>query len=346
MDKDQARHIDSRNTPSQCPLPLQANGEGAADPMAVDSTDAEVEALDKDAAGCVEPKSSGGDNSSSEKNAKRQKTGKVQQKKCLFKGYDDKEKASFKTVITTPAGETRELTAMDNVIQALDHVLDWLVEAKVLSEADINSERVMTTYGFCASLFFEFAWTGKVCVNGKEFRQYSSLRPELQQTLATANEQLSSPFEDGSGPSGSTTESKVVNPLELAAILCKSFLDKPVTAVIWDVSDEPEEQTVKNIAEAMQNKDQIKKIKEFIGSTLHLPIIMHSSAQDAMQQIFSLSSSSSLKLVDILSVICTSINEHISPSWCGLGFDVATAYADRGHFVEDTDKARPVLEVI
>ena len=122
----------------------------------------------------------------------------------------------------------------------------------------------------------------------------------------------------------------MVNPLELAAILCKSFLDKPVTAVIWDVSDEPEEQTVKNIAEAMQNKDQIKKIKEFIGSTLHLPIIMHSSAQDAMQQIFSLSSSSSLKLVDILSVICTSINEHISPSWCGLGFDVATAYADRG----------------
>ena len=41
----------------------------------------------------------------------------------------------------------------------------------------------MGTFGFCMSLFFEFAFTAKVATGGREYRQYSSLRTELQQLM-------------------------------------------------------------------------------------------------------------------------------------------------------------------
>lgn len=275
----------------------------------------------------------------SEPPPKRQKIGKVNQKRNQFKGYGDQEKASFQVTLQTTSGESRALTAIDDMIRALDYVIDWLVASKTLQEADVTSDRVMSTYGFCVSLFLEFAWTGKVCIDGKEFRQYSSLRTEIQQTLVTANEQLAAPFElDGGSGQADATDGKALNPLELAAMLCQTFLNKPVTSVIWDVTDDPEEQIVKNIAESMQ-KGLGQDIKEFVSSTLHLPVVMHAGPRDALQQIFSLPPKGTLNLIDLLAVVFTSICQHFPPAWCGFGFDVATAYADRHHFVEDTDKA-------
>ena len=273
--------------------------------------------------------------------SKRQKTakGKVQQKRCQFKPYDDEEKKSFSTTITVPGMDSRVMTALDDIIQALNFVLSKLVKAKVFAETELESDRVLSTYSFCVGLFLEFAWNGKVSVNGKDFRQYSALRGELQQLLITTNEELFCSLEsspDGTDPANGSKGSKAMNPLELAEVLMQNLLNKPVTSVIWDV-DDPDEQVIKNIVDAMTIKRLDEPIKKFVAEKLHLPVLMHQSVQEALQQIFAVEPP--LQLLDVMSIIYTAISTHLPPSWCGFAFDVATSYADRGHFVENADEA-------
>ena len=217
----------------------------------------------------AENKQKDDDAGENEKGAKRIKTagrGKVNQKKCQFKPYDDDEKKQFSTTLQI-GSDIRTATALDDVIQALNFVICKMIKAKIIEEADIESERVTSTFGFCVGLFLEFAWNAKVSVNGKDIRQYSALRGELQQSLVSMNEQIS--FETlhatgGPDASGSASGKTTMNPLELAELLCQSFLNKPVTSVVWDV-DDPDEQVIKNIADAMTLKKLDEPVRKFVS---------------------------------------------------------------------------------
>lgn len=274
----------------------------------------------------------------------------MQQKRCQFKPFEDDEKSVFRStcLLDASTGETRTLTALDDLIQALDFVVGKLVKTGVVSVKDINSDRLLSTYGFCASLFFEFCWQTKVAVNGREHRQYSSLRGDLQAMLIAANEEIDSagvPGVEESTSSGSASgnNKKPLTPLELAELLCKSFLSKPVTTVIWDV-DDPDEQVLKNVAHAMAIKKLGVPVQEFVSNHLHLPLLMHQAVQHGLKQIWGIPEDQ-LRLPDVLSVAFASINEALPAAWCGFAFDVSQAFADRHHFVEGTEKARDFKQI-
>ena len=85
---------------------------------------------------------------------------------------------------------------------------------------------VLASHSFCIGLFLEFAWTGKVAVNGKHFRQYSVLRTELQQCFLDAHELMLASVDEAPGAPGgeiakpSKGKHKLVGSLELAEMLC------------------------------------------------------------------------------------------------------------------------------
>ena len=205
-----------------------------------------------------------------EPSAKKQKFGKIERKKACFKGYDE-EKAVFSTMATPLSGtDSRPMTALDDVVAALNFILKKLLDAKKID--DVDAEPALGTFGFCMSLFFEFAFTAKVATGGREYRQYSSLRTELQQLMIDGLEcvQTQSDFSKDGGPGpggdgqpdgkkkGPATEKgqkRTYTPLELADLLTKNFLDKPVTSVIWDAED-PDEIAIKNICDAMTLKKE------------------------------------------------------------------------------------------
>lgn len=200
-----------------------------------------------------------------EPSSKKQKLGKVERKKACFKGYDE-EKAVFSTMAVPLSGtDSRPLTALDDVVAALNFILKKLLHDKIIDDPD--SEPALGTFGFCMSLFYEFAFTGKVATGGREYRQYSSLRTELQQLMIDGLEcvQAQSDLSRNEGDNGQKGGAKnsssakgkkqAYTPLELAELLTKNFLDKPVTSVIWD-ADDPDEIAIKNICDAMTLKKQ------------------------------------------------------------------------------------------
>ena len=287
---------------------------------------------------------------------KVKKASKSTLKNSQWKAYSDEEKKVFKTLAVASNGESRPLSALDDLLQALNFVLAKLIKDKVIKESEVDSERVLSTMGFCASLFFEFAWVGKVSVNGKEFRPYSSLRSEIQQTFMSTNEQLwGADMAASEGDGGTENEAssnkkgtnRMLNTLELAELLCQSFLDKPVHSVIWDI-DDPDEIVIRNIADCMATKKMGDPVRKFVDTKLHLPLQLHEAVQSSLSQIFAMSKSSAetpddvtteTSLLDLLAIAFGCINEQLPASWIGFAFDVVTAYAERSHFVEDTAKA-------
>ena len=136
----------------------------------------------------------------------------------------------------------------------------------------------------------------------------------------------------------------------------QKFLRQPITAVIWDCDDDPDEQVIRNIAQGMTVKKLGNPIRDFVVNCLHHPLLMHEPVQHALKSLFDSSqkrghekandADAGLQLVDILAISFTCINAKFPASWCGFAFDVVTAFGDRGHFVEGTDQARKAkLEV-
>ena len=277
-----------------------------------------------------------------EPQAKKRKLGKAQRKQSLLKGYDA-EKASFSTIATSLTGmESRPITALDDAIAALRFAMGMLIKDKVIESED--DEKVTATFSFCMGLFLEFSWNGKCSLNGREHRQYSHLRTELQQTLIDVLQQLESPEfaadgdkanKAGDAKSGKSCKNSSVTPLELAEILCTTFGDRPVTQVVWDDLDEV---PIRNIVEWMSTKkSEVSCISAFVG-TMHRPMMLHSAVKESLEDIFAMQSPASI--LDVISLAYDKICKHLPPAWLGFGFDCVTAFADRGHFVEGTDKAR------
>ena len=136
---------------------------------------------------------------------------------------------------------------------ALQFISDKLVkDGKVESP---EGPKLTAAFGFCMGLFFEFAWTAKVSVNGKEHRQWSTLRTELQQTMLDASEVLQRPAApatsesaSGGGSGSAKDTAAAVTPLELAEMLCENFKNQPVTSVVWDTEDR---EVLRSLSECM-----------------------------------------------------------------------------------------------
>ena len=322
---------EDKENSSPTPMELDAeNGNGACPDEPADEPDAKrqrtAEAEDEAA---EQPGGSG-------------RQGKVHQKKCQFRPYDTDEKKAFSCTAVSSSGETRPITALDDCIQSLTFVLGKLVKSGLVSEKDLDTDKINGTFSFCVGLFLEFCWLQKVCLNGREFRQWSTLRGELQSTLLAANEQLAVGAlgsSQATGKTSSKSKAAAMSALELAEMLCQSFLQKPVTSIDWECED-ADEQVIKSVANSMTVKGLATPVRNFVVNNLHHPLAMHEALQDALKQAFSVPQEAKQELVDVLAVIYTAIELKFPPAWSSFAFDVVTAFADRNHFVEGTEQAR------
>ena len=277
-----------------------------------------------------------------EPDQKKRKTGsgKKAARGLTIKAYDDAERALFSTCISSCAAgapETRPLTALDDIVGALRYAFQILKNRKLIDDED--SDGVLDTFGFCMSLWLEFVFQGKVSVSGREHRSYSLLRVDLQQTLLDANETLSAPGFITTHDSDS--HRSAVNALELAKLLCESLTSQPVSEIIWAEDDDPDERAIRSLCEHMtcNREHSVTPWIAFISQTLELPIMMHPPLQEVMQALVSENSDRKFVLVDVVSVLYAAICKSLTPAMFGFAFDTATAYGERQHFVEGTDKA-------
>ena len=273
---------------------------------------------------------------------KKKSTGKSDRKRTLWKGYEE-ERATFSTIAVAlgSSGESRPINALDDCLAALNFIAQKL-EAKGAVQA--NDPTLLASYAFCLGLFFEFSWQGRVSVNGKDFRQYSQLRTELQQCMLDANEVLQTTGQSDEKTAGrgkqSGKQQATVTPLELAEMLCSNFHSQPVTKVVWNAED-AEESILKNVAIVMMEnrQDVVEPLTTFVKTKMHLPMMMHPAPLAALQAISDLPHDPQRQLVDILSIIFDVLSEKLPPVWCGFAFDCAAAHASHGHFVENTQQA-------
>ena len=271
-----------------------------------------------------------------EPDSKRRKTKKAA-RGLTIKGYSDDERASFSGMVTSctsGATESRPLTALDDIIRALDYAMGLLKSKNMIKEEDAT----LDTFGFCISLWLEFAFQGKVSVAGREHRAYSLLRVDLQQTLLDANETLSTPGFVTLDSEGQ----KTCNALELARLLNENLTSQPVSEILWAEDDDGDERALRSVCEHMTCNRELTVVPwtAYISHKLHLPILMHQPVQDVMTSLLSESAvGRKYLLVDVISSLYSSICNVLSPGMFGFAFDVAAAYGDRKHFVEGTQEA-------
>ena len=187
------------------------------------------------------------------------KKSKAAHKKSTFSGYSQAEKDVYSVLVKGEDDvDTRACTALDEVLQALkfaSYYLDAKEEGKSLSEIPsmlaatfdgLLKQNRIASFSFCVGVFMEFLFQGKVCINGKDCRAYSSLRVELQNILIKSNETFSVEVTEGeAGPIGqkrssssSTTSRRSHTALELAELLCSAYMSTPATSVDFGESEE------------------------------------------------------------------------------------------------------------
>ena len=242
--------------------------------------------------------------------------------------------------------EQREKTALDDVLSALQYVVDASSKsvqepakkrAKTSSrdkieETDASSSAATTlkTLSFCVSIFLEFAFQGEVCVGGKLIKVYSSLRSELQQIMLSAQDTFTANSSDG----------QKVDAMELAALLTEQFADKPVMSV---VGDDEEEACAKRVVAAMNVESEretiVKPLTEFVAKQLHLPLLLHPVPQKTLLELAQLAEK--LKtIVDLVAFVQSKLDELLPFSWVGFASDISEVFVCKGHFIESSGQAR------
>ena len=270
------------------------------------------------------------------KKRKTTKSAKKASRGLIIKGYSDDERSSFSACVTSctsGATETRPLTALDDIIRALDYAMGLLKSKNMINAEDA----ALDTFGFCISLWFEFAFQGKVNVAGREHRAYSLLRVDLQQTLLDANETLSTPGFVALDSEGQ----KSCNALELARLLNESLTSQPVSEILWAEDDDGDERAMRSVCEHMTcNRElTVAPWATYVSQKLHLPTLMHQPVQDVLKSLSEGATGRKFLLVDVVSSLYSNICNVLSPAMFGFAFDVAASYGERQHFVEGTEEA-------
>ena len=124
-----------------------------------------------------------------------------------------------------------------------------------------------------------------MCLNGKDLRLWSAVRPELQTVFQAAFDFVKS-YDSQSdnvpakaGKAGG--KGKRVNAFELARALCETYVNRPITTIIMD---NDEDLAVKRVAStmAMRYDSVALPLKRFIQKTMKLPVSLHNTVRDAV----------------------------------------------------------------
>jgi len=108
-----------------------------------------------------------------------------------------------------------------------------------------------------------------------------------------------------------------------------------------------QEQTLQRIAIVMSTgiDDVVKPVKEFVAETLQKPLILHQVPRVSLESLSNLVKCAEKKpggrvdLTDILATVKDALDAHLPFPWVAFASDVGVAFAQTGHFVENTHEA-------
>ena len=251
--------------------------------------------------------------------SKRAKTGKQQQDNKQVKGavYSKLEAQGFSKEIQSigSTDEKRLKCAADDIIECINFIFEKEFTAY---DRQTSNQAIMRAKSLCFSLWGEFLWSGAVSMNGKKFKAYSGLRPELQHVARLAREKIT------------VSEGEKKDPLEIAQELTQELLEQPVTMVV-----EGDDDSRARIAAFLQRQDQVAKINNFIDHVLDLPTGMH----EPMISSLKFAVGKTLPLVDFLSAVEKNVESLLPAQWLSFATDVSDYYAANGGFATGCEKA-------
>ncbi len=194
-------------------------------------------------------------------------------KRSAFSGFSSQEKAVYSFVVKgSEERDMRPLNALDEILQSLKYAAHFLdlkemkddVEMPPMVTASfdgLTSKERASSFGFCIGIFLEFLFQGKVCVNGKDCRAYSSLRVELQNILIKSNDVFQVEVTDGGETEGQgngkskraagSTSTRKHTALELAELLCSQYMSQPATRVDFGDDTEIDEEDTGRVGQAI-----------------------------------------------------------------------------------------------
>ena len=125
------------------------------------------------------------------------------------------------------------------------------------------------------SLFLQFVFEARVCLNGKDLRIWTAARAELQAIYLAATDFMRSSVDSASG------DDKKICALELAKSLCNTFLNVPVQSMVFD---DDEGQSVRRIATTMSTRqaEVVQPLRRFLATQMKLPLVMHDIVRDTL----------------------------------------------------------------
>ena len=227
-------------------------------------------------------------------------------------------------------------------------------------------------FALCIKVFLTFAFTGEAVVNCKLFRTWSLLRTELQSVVLKVQQQfeldskaysalsvsaskVSNTPATGSESKSSSKKSnplKSLNALELAEMLCSTFVDKAPTSVA--TTEDDEEAALQRVAMIMKGgvtptgrksgsptSELAYNIQRFVVDKMVLPLSLHDPPRKALQVLAegSRAGASEKDLVDVIALSKAAIEDTIPFSWVMFASDVSELYSDKGHWPEGSDQA-------
>ncbi|CAK9069236.1 unnamed protein product, partial [Durusdinium trenchii] len=271
----------------------------------------------------------------------------------LFQGYHPDEQKVYTSFVTAidGSGETREKTALDDAVGALQFILDLCAVSKQAAaerpkkraRKDVPSstpasanekaeELMLNSFQFCLGIWMEFCFQGEVTAMGKLFRVWSGLRTELQQILKTSHDEFLTPTEDG------RTVRAEMDPLVFAKHLCQTFASKPVSEVVMDDAEEANIKRVTTVM-ALHQSDIVEPLKKFMAEKMHLPLILLDYPLVTMRQLSTtINVGSFRKIVDLMAFLHSNLQNCLPFSWFCFAQDVSDLLTAKGHFVENTEK--------
>ena len=207
---------------------------------------------------------------------------------------------------------SRMLTWIDDLLLCMREAMDK--DAKPEAFESINKTRQ-----FVCSLALEFLWEAQVAVNGKLFKAWSRLRPDLQQILRITHSMCFST----TGETAAVPESAA----DLAARLLK-IVSNPIQMVVE--GDDVEEARVR-LAEHVIAAGAAQ-MKGFIDDMLHLPLTLHDGMTQALRTIHNSSDKlkACQKLSTVLEIIGGAVFASVPPSWIAFGQDASIVMGAKG----------------
>ena len=223
-------------------------------------------------------------------------------------------------------------------------------------------------FALCVKVFLTLAYTGEAVVNCKLFKSYSLLRSELQCLMLKVHEQfkldlagsesLASAFgttsvsdskttSRGMGRSARTKLDKKarlasMNALELAELLCSTFIDKAASSVAIEEEDEEAAQERITLIVKSKVKEIVDPLKTYVSSIMVLPLVLQDAPRKCLEdlRLSAEQGASNKDLTDVIAIAKVRIDEAIPFAWVMFASDVAEIFAERGHWPIGTEEAR------